>query len=80
MKHNALYAATLLSELGCGLIAGVFFWCSSFVIKALGKLPPTQDIAAMRSINVELINRWFMSVFFGAATISLVLAILSVFR
>ena len=56
MKRNALYAATLLSALGSGLIAGVFFWCSSFVIKALGKLPPTQDIAAMRSINVEVIN------------------------
>jgi uncharacterized membrane protein len=80
MKHNPLYAATLLSALGCGLIGGVFFSFSSFVMKALAKLPPTQGIAAMQSINVVVINRWFMSVFFGTAIICLVLAILSVFR
>jgi uncharacterized membrane protein len=80
MKHNVLYAATLLSALGCGLIAGVFFSFSSFVMKSLVKLPPTQGIAAMQSINVVVINRWFMSVFFGTAIICLVLAILSVFR
>jgi hypothetical protein len=62
MKHNVLYAATLLSTLGCGLIAGVFFSFSSFVMKALAELPPAQGIAAMQSINVVVINRWFMSV------------------
>jgi hypothetical protein len=49
-------------------------------MKSLVKLPPTQGIAAMQSINVVVINRWFMSVFFGTAIICLVLAILSVFR
>jgi uncharacterized membrane protein len=33
-------------------------------MKSLVKLPPTQGIAAMQSINVVVINRWFMSVFF----------------
>jgi uncharacterized membrane protein len=80
MKHNLLYAPTLLSALGCGLIAGVFFSFSSFVMKSLVELPPTRCIAAMQSINVVVINRWFMSVFFGTAIICLVLAILSVFR
>src|SRR6266481_5428223 len=80
MKHNVLCAATLLSALGCGLIAGVFFSFSSFVMKALAKLPPAQGIAAMQSINAVVINRWFISVFFGTAIICLVLAILSVFR
>jgi uncharacterized membrane protein len=80
MKHHVLYTATLLSALGCGLIAGVFFSFSSFVMKALAKLPATQGIAAMQSINVVVINRWFITVFFGTAIICLVLAILSVFR
>ena len=80
MKHNPVYVATLLSALGCGLIAGVFFSFSSFVMKALAKLPPTQGIASMQSTNVVVINRWFMSVFFGTAIICLLLAVLSVFR
>jgi uncharacterized membrane protein len=75
-----IFLLTFVSALGSGLIAGVFFAFSSFVMKALGKLPLTQGIAAMQSINVVVINRWFMSVFFGTAIICLVLAILSVFR
>ena len=37
---GVLYAATLVSALGCGLIAGVFFAFSSFVMPALKRLPP----------------------------------------
>ena len=37
-------------------------------MKALaGKLPPAQGIAAMQSINVVVINPWFLAVFFGTA-------------
>lgn len=62
-----LHLATLLAALGCGLNAGVFFAFSTFVMKALGKLPPPQGIAAMQWINVVVINRWFMAVFIGTA-------------
>src|SRR5436190_5913255 len=47
-----LFYLTLGSTLGCGLIAGVFFAFSSFVMPALAKLPPAQGLAAMQSINV----------------------------
>lgn len=59
--------ATLLTALGCGLVAGAFFAFSTFVMKALGNLPPPQGIAAMQSINVVVINRWFMTALFGTA-------------
>ncbi len=58
---------TILSALGCGLIAGTFFAFSAFVMKALGRLPAEQGIAAMQSINIVVINRWFMGAFFGTA-------------
>jgi uncharacterized membrane protein len=48
---GVLYAATLATALGCGLVAGVFFAFSSFVMPALKRLPPAQGIAAMQSIN-----------------------------
>ena len=35
-----LYAATLATALGCGLVAGVFFAFSTFVMPALKRLPP----------------------------------------
>ncbi|MCC5637511.1 DUF1772 domain-containing protein [Nostoc sp. CHAB 5844] len=46
-------------------MAGVFFAFSTFVMKALARLQPTQGIAAMQSINITVINPLFMTVFFG---------------
>jgi uncharacterized membrane protein len=63
----------LISALGCGLVAGVFFAFSSFIMEALGKLPPSQGIAAMQSINVVVINPLFLGVLFGTAALALFL-------
>ena len=70
---------TLVSALGCGLIGGVFFAFSAFVMKALRDLPANQGIAAMQSINIAVINPIFMTAFFGTAALCLVLTVMSVF-
>ena len=67
-----------LSALGSGLIAGVFFAFSAFVMKALGRLPAAQGIAAMQSINVVVLNAVFLSVFLGTGVGCLVLLAASV--
>lgn len=67
----------LFAALGCGLMAGVFFAFSSFVIKALACLEPSKGIVAMQSINITVINPSFMAVFMGTALICLFLAISS---
>ena len=64
---EVLYAATLVSALGCGLVAGVFFAFSTFVMSALKRLPPAQGIAAMQSINELAVTPAFMTVLFGTA-------------
>ena len=51
-----LFALTLVSALGCGLVAGIFFAFSAFMMKALSRLPPEEGIAAMQSINVAVLN------------------------
>lgn len=77
MIDRLLFALTLFSALGCGLIAGVFFAFSAFVMKALARLPPAQGIAAMQSINVVVINPLFMAAFFGTAAGCVVMAVSS---
>lgn len=77
---SMLDVVTLLSALGCGLIAGAFYAFSTFVMKALGNLPPAQGIAAMQSINVVVINPWFLTPFVGTAVGCVVLAIASLLR
>lgn len=65
MIDDLIFVLTFASALGCGLIAGVFFAFSAFVMKALARLPPVQGIAAMQAINVAVLNRWFFAAFFG---------------
>jgi uncharacterized membrane protein len=66
-KSSLLDLVITLSVLGCALVAGIFFAFSTFVMKALGKLSPPQGVAAMQSINVAVINPWFLTAFFGTA-------------
>jgi uncharacterized membrane protein len=77
---SLLNHATLISALGCGLVAGTFFAFSTFVMKALGNLPPPQGIAAMQSINVVVINRWFMTAFLGTAGLCVAVMITSLLQ
>ena len=50
----------IATALGCGLIGGAFFAFSTFVMKALARLPTPQGIAAMQSINVVVITPLFL--------------------
>ena len=75
-----LFALTLLAALGCGLIAGVFFAFSSFVMKALARLPTSAGIAAMQSINIVVLRSLFMAAFLGTAAVCVIASIYSLFR
>ena len=68
------YVATLTSALGCGLVAGVFFAFSTFVMPALKRLPAAQGIAAMQSINKLAVTPALMAALFGTAVACLGLA------
>jgi uncharacterized membrane protein len=75
-----LFVLTLLTALGSGLMAGVFFAFSAFVMKALARLSPAEGIAAMQSINITVINPLFMAAFLGTTAAGLVVAIAALFR
>ena len=70
-----LFVLTLVSAVGCGLVGGVFFAFSAFVMKALTRLPPAHGIAAMQSINVEAVTPPLMVPLFGTALACVVLAV-----
>lgn len=78
--EQLLFALTLCAALGCGLMAGVFFAFSTFVMKALARLAPGEGITAMQSINVVILSSPFMPVFFGTAALCLAASIWSVAR
>ena len=62
-----LAVVTLFAALGCGVVAGVFFAFSAFVMRALDRLPASQAVAAMQAINAAAPAPAFMAVLFGTA-------------
>ena len=60
-----------ITLLGSALIGGVFFAFSSFVMKALARVPSPAGTAAMQSINIVVMNRSFLGAFMGTAVLSL---------
>ena len=57
--------------LGSALVGGIFYSFSSFVMKALARVPPAEGIGAMQSINVVVLNLSFLGVFIGTTVVSL---------
>lgn len=68
------------SALGCGLLAGLFFAFSAFIMSALGRLPPAAGIAAMNAINAAILRSLFMPVFLGTTLSAGLLAAIALFR
>ncbi|GHC16867.1 DUF1772 domain-containing protein [Aidingimonas halophila] len=68
------------SAIGCGLIAGLYFAFSAFIMKALGRIDPGAGMAAMNEINKVILGSLFMPLFFGTTIVGAVLAALSLLR
>lgn len=78
--EQILFALKLFALLGSGLMAGVFFAFSSFVMGALARLQPAAGIAAMQAINLTVINPAFMVAFLGTAVACAWLTLFSLLR
>lgn len=61
------FVLALIAALTCGLIGGVFYAFSTFIMKALGRIPTEAGIAAMQTINITVITPWFLAPFLLAA-------------
>jgi len=68
------------SALGAGLIAGVFFAFSTFIMTALGRSGQVHGILAMNSINSTILQSLFMPVFYGTTLTSIALAVIALSR
>src|SRR5262245_6488620 len=79
MLSTFIFVLTFAAAIGSGLVAGIFFAFSSFVMAALGRLPAEQGMAAMQQINITVINPVFMLAFMGTGLLCVALALGVVF-
>jgi uncharacterized membrane protein len=62
---TSLEAVVVASSVFAGLVGGVFFAFSVFVMRALSQLAPEPGISAMQRINVTVLNPLFLGTFLG---------------
>ena len=77
-----LFVACLLwfAAIGCGLLAGVYFAFSSFIMTALGRIEQTSGISAMHAIDSTIQSSLFMPFFYGTTLASLALLSIGIIR
>ena len=73
-----MLTVAVAAALGSGLMAGVFFAFSTFVMAGLARLPAAQGLAAFQSINRAASHPLLMAALFGTALACLVLMVWAV--
>jgi uncharacterized membrane protein len=75
-----LRVLTMVAVVGAGVVGGVFFAFSTFVMPALRRLPSSQGMAAMQSINRAAPTPLFMLVLLGTGALSVALIVIAIGR
>jgi uncharacterized membrane protein len=68
---------TVIAAVGAGVSGGVFFAFSSFIMKALGRLPAAEGISAMNAVNRAAPTPLFMLALFGTAVVSIAASVVA---
>ncbi|MER9934856.1 anthrone oxygenase family protein [Mesorhizobium sp. M0088] len=75
MIAKLLPTLIFIAAIGSGVVGGVFFAFSSFVMPGLARMPAAGGLAAMNSINVTAVTPLFMTALFGTALVCVLVAI-----
>jgi uncharacterized membrane protein len=62
--------------LGCGLLGGIYFAFSAFIMTALDRAGVAHGVAAMNAINVKIVRSAFMPLFLATTFASAALVII----
>ncbi|MDC1287411.1 DUF1772 domain-containing protein [Gammaproteobacteria bacterium] len=79
MFNSLITHALIIASLGAGLMAGVYFAFSTFIMRSFDQLGAVQATEAMNAINEVILRSWFMTLFFGSTLLYATLAGIAVF-
>ena len=70
--------AVVAAIVGGGLVTGLLFAFSNFVMRALAQLPDEHGMFAMQRINETIINPLFLALFLGTPLLCVIIGVESV--
>jgi uncharacterized membrane protein len=80
MAELVVQSLLWVCAIGCGLIGGLFFAFSTFVMRALGTIGQVPGILAMNAINSTILRSLFMPIFLATTVAAAALGIVAVVR
>jgi uncharacterized membrane protein len=80
MPDSLLIGLLWFAAIGCGVIGGLYFTFSTFVMSALARIDRASGVAAMNAINVVIVRSAFLPVFLGTTVAALALALVGLFH
>ena len=75
MLDSILLLALIIATICAGLMAGVYFAFSGFIMRSLDQLGAARAADAMNAINEVILRSWFMILFFGSSVLYAALAL-----
>lgn len=69
--------ATLTAAIGAGLMAGVYFAFSGFIMRSFDQLGAEKATEVMNVINEIILRSWFMALFFGSSLLYALLSLIA---
>ncbi len=78
MSGSAASILTVVLLAGSGVVAGVFYAFSTFIMPALARLPDDEGARAMQTINVTVLTPLFLGPFMATGIAGTVVIVLSV--
>ena len=79
MYASLIALALTVAAIGAGLMAGVYFAFSGFIMRSFDQLGAARAADAMNAINEVILRSWFMPLFFGSTLLYAALATVAVF-
>lgn len=73
-------AITIAAITGAGVVTGLLFAFSNFIMQALATLPREHGMFAMQQINEKIINPIFLMFFLGTPILCAIIAVSAVFK
>lgn len=72
MTNSIVIMTTWLQVIGVGVMAGVYFAFSTFIMRAFDVLPAQHAIKVMNSINQVIVKSLFLPLFFVTTVLALI--------
>ena len=80
MTDAILTVLLWFSAIGCGMMAGIYFAFSTFIMRALASIPQASGAGGMQAINRVILKSSFIPLFMGTTLACVVLAGLALLR